>query len=155
MSQQDIRWVQRLHSFQKALKQLEEGVRLHQQRPLSHLEKQGLIQAFEFTHELAWKTLKDFLQARGTVDIFGSRDATREAYGLKLIENGQVWMEMIQSRNLSSHTYDEATADEIIRQITSAYAIQFQQLQDKMNILAIREKATTHESGSVKLDNEG
>jgi hypothetical protein len=65
MSTQDIRWIQRFNHFVKAFSQLKEAIDLAQQRPLSRLEVQGMIQAFEFTHELAWNTLKDFLDARG------------------------------------------------------------------------------------------
>ena len=98
---QDIRWIQRFNHFTKALSQLRDAVELAQKRPLSKLEAQGLIQAFEFTHELAWNTLKDFLEERGVQNLYGSRDATREAFKTGLIENGEAWMNMIQSRNLT------------------------------------------------------
>lgn len=81
--------------------------------PLSDLERQGLIQAFEFTHELSWKTLKDFLSSRGAVELFGSRDTSREAFAQGLIRDGDIWMAMIRHRNLSTHTYDEATVQEL------------------------------------------
>jgi nucleotidyltransferase substrate binding protein (TIGR01987 family) len=113
MTTQDIRWIQRFNHFTKALSQLQEAVKLARQRPLSKLEEQGLIQAFEFTHELAWNTLKDFLEERGIQDLYGSRDATRQAFKTGLIEDGEVWMNMIQSCNLTSHTYDEAVATQI------------------------------------------
>ncbi len=114
MSQQDIRWQQRFNNYSKALTQLRQAVQLAAQRPLSKLEDQGMIQAFEFTHELAWNTLKDFLENRGVQNLYGSKDTTREAFKTGLIENGQVWMDMIQSRNLTSHTYNETTAAQII-----------------------------------------
>jgi nucleotidyltransferase substrate binding protein (TIGR01987 family) len=90
------------------------------------LEQQGLIQAFEFTHELAWKTLKDFLESRGTSQLYGSKDTTREAFAKGLIEEGEQWMAMIQSRNRTSHTYNEETADEIAKVILSSYVAEFQ-----------------------------
>ena len=121
MSDQDVRWIQRFNHFVKALSQLREAVTLAQERPLSKLEEQGLIQAFEFTHELAWNTLKDFLEERGVQNIYGSRDATREAFKTGLIVNGEVWMNMIQSRNLTSHTYDEETAAQIASAIRISY----------------------------------
>lgn len=124
----DIRWIQRFSNFKKAMEQLSDAVALSEQRELSRLEKQGMIQAFEFTHELAWKTIKDFLVSRGTTSIFGSKDATREAFKLELIEDGEVWMNMIKSRNLTSHTYDEATADEIVKEIISSYAEAFEKM---------------------------
>ncbi|WP_456380797.1 nucleotidyltransferase substrate binding protein [Thiolapillus sp.] len=132
---QDIRWQQRLGNYEKALAQLEEAVKLSQQRPLSNLEKQGLIQGFEFTHELAWKLLKDFFVYQGNTSITGSRDATREAFKNGLIENGDTWMEMIASRNKSSHTYNQATADEITDKIIGQYFDLFKLLQAKMHSL--------------------
>lgn len=121
----DVRWRQRLQSFRKAFGQLSKAARLAAERELSDLEQQGLIQAFEFTHELAWKTLKDFLQSRGSTDLYGSKDATRQAFATGLIADGEVWMEMINSRNQTSHTYNEATADEIARAI-KRYVVEFE-----------------------------
>src|SRR3990172_5945884 len=132
MTAKDIRWIQRFHNFSKALSQLAEAVELARQRELSKLEKQGMIQAFEFTHELAWNTLKDFLEDRGVRDLYGSRDATREAFRTGLIENGETWMSMIQSRNLTSHTYDEATASVIAFAIRNTYFTEFEALRMKL-----------------------
>lgn len=135
MSIQDIRWIQRLNNFTKALSQLQEAVSLARQRPLSKLEEQGLIQAFEFTHELAWNTLKDFLADRGVQNLYGSKDATREAFKAGLIENGEAWMDMIQSRNLTTHTYDEATAAQIVSAICNTYFAEFAALRFKLEEL--------------------
>lgn len=128
MSDQDIRWVQRFNHLRKALSQLQEAVQLSQNRPLSKLEEQGLIQAFEFTHELAWNTLKDFLESRGVYNLYGSKDTTREAFKAGLIEHGEIWMGMISSRNLTSHTYDEAIAAQIAADIRNAYFPEFEAL---------------------------
>lgn len=133
MDSQDIRWIQRFNNYKKALKQLEEAVELMGERELTNLEKQGVIQAFEYTHELGWKTLKDFLENRGNTNIYGSRDATKEAFNLGLIEDGEVWMQMIKSRNITSHTYDEGTATEIINLIKDFYYKAFEELKMKMN----------------------
>lgn len=133
MDSQDIRWIQRFNNYKKALKQLEEAVELMGERELTNLEKQGVIQAFEYTHELGWKTLKDFLENRGNTNIYGSRDATKEAFNLGLIEDGEVWMQMIKSRNITSHTYDEGTATEIIILIKDFYYKAFEELKMKMN----------------------
>ncbi|MGH7970865.1 MAG: nucleotidyltransferase substrate binding protein [Limisphaerales bacterium] len=122
---QDVRWRQRFQNFKKAFKQLSGAAALAEQRRLSELEQQGLIQAFEFTHELAWNTLKDFLQDRGATNLFGSKDATRQAFAAGLIENGEIWMAMIQSRNRTTHTYDQTTADEIAGAVTSRYVPEF------------------------------
>jgi len=135
MYTQDIRWIQRFNNFLKALSQLEEAVRLADQRQLTKLEEQGLIQAFEFTHELAWKTMKDFLESRGVQDLYGSKDVTRTAFQSGLIANGEAWMSMIQSRNLTSHTYDEATAAQIASAILNTYYEEFEILRDKLSEL--------------------
>ncbi|OIN87757.1 MAG: nucleotidyltransferase [Anaerolineae bacterium CG03_land_8_20_14_0_80_58_20] len=132
MTAQDIRWIQRFNHFTKALSQLREAVALARQRPLSKLEEQGLIQAFEFTHELAWNTLKDFLEERGVENLYGSRDATRAAFKTGMIENGEAWMQMIASRNLTSHTYEEATAARIVSAIFDVYFAEFEALQTKL-----------------------
>lgn len=121
----DVRWRQRLQSFRKAFGQLSGAVDLAEKRGLSNLEQQGLIQAFEFTHELAWNTLKDFLQSRGTIELYGSKDATRAAFAKGLISDGEPWMDMIQSRNRTSHTYNEETANQITKAIISSYRGEF------------------------------
>ena len=114
---------------------LQEAVALAQQRPLSKLEEQGLIQAFEFTHELAWNTLKDFLEDRGVQNLYGSKDTTREAFRTGLITNGEEWMQMINSRNLTSHTYDEATAAQIVSAIRNTYFAEFEALRIRLEEL--------------------
>lgn len=125
------RWRQRFQSFQKAYVQLSAAVTLSQQRKLSELEQQGLIQAFEFTHELAWNTLKDFLEAHGATSLYGSKDATREAFAKGLIADGLQWMDMIQARNRSSHTYNEKTANDLAGAILSSFVPQFEQFRAK------------------------
>jgi nucleotidyltransferase substrate binding protein (TIGR01987 family) len=136
MAPDDIRWKQRFANFCKALARLSDAVALEQERPLSDLEKQGVIQAFEFTHELAWNTLKDFLVSRGNTEpIYGSRDATREAFAAGLIENGECWMEMILDRNRSSHTYDPQTAEAVYQAATKRYHPEFLALQKKLTDL--------------------
>lgn len=138
--QTDIRWHQRFSNYQKALTQLTEAVELAQERDLSNLEKQGLIQAFEYTHELAWKTLKDFLAYRGTTGIFGSRDATRRAFQMGLIEAGNIWMDMIQSRNKTSHTYNEETVQAIATLIKTQYFVEFVSLRETLSKLQAEEE---------------
>ncbi len=135
MATEDVRWIQRASHFAKALSQLEEAVDLAQQRPLSRLEEQGLIQAFEYTHELAWNTLKDFLESRGASALYGSKDATRQAFKAGLIENGEAWMDMIQSRNLTSHTYNEALASKIASAILNTYVAEFKALRARLEKL--------------------
>jgi nucleotidyltransferase substrate binding protein (TIGR01987 family) len=148
MGNQDIRWEQRFSNYQKALGKLQEAVfkiksdfgiaedwTIGTDRFLDDIIKEGLIQRFEYTHELAWNVLKDFLENAGNTNLFGSKDATREAFASGLINNGEVWMDMIKSRNKTSHTYNEATADEIFRKIIEEYLDEFLQLEVKMKSL--------------------
>jgi nucleotidyltransferase substrate binding protein (TIGR01987 family) len=118
---QDLRWIQRLDNFQRALGTLAEAAALAAARPLSNLESQGLIQGFEFTHELAWNVLKDYLAWQGFTGIVGSRDATRLAFKHGLIEDGDTWMAMIAARNLTSHTYQAEVAAEVTREILTRF----------------------------------
>ena len=130
---EDIRWIQRFSNYKKALQRLEEAVTLSRQRELSYLEKQGFIQAFEFTFELSWKVLKDFLLFHGSDDtLYGSRDTFKKAFALDIIEDGEIWMKMIKSRNLTSHIYDEKVIDEIIVLIREDYFDCFTALQKRL-----------------------
>ncbi len=135
MEKPDIRWIQRFNNFIKAFSQLEDGVMLHRERDLSVLEEQGLIQSFEYTHELAWKTLKDFLLDRGNEGIYGSKDAVRASFQTGLIEEGEIWMDMIGSRNDTSHTYNQETAKEVVKEITNRYYFEFKKLREKFEDL--------------------
>ncbi|GAB4219828.1 MAG TPA: nucleotidyltransferase substrate binding protein [Spirochaetota bacterium] len=135
MTNQDIRWIQRFNHFMNAFKRLEDAVTLYNDRTLSDLEEQGLIQAFEYTHELAWNVFKDFLEDRGVTNLYGSKDTTRYAFKNGLIDNGEVWMDMIISRNLTSHTYDEELAKEIIKKIVNVYIKEFDKMFLKFNTL--------------------
>jgi len=135
----DIRWIQRLENYQKALDQLNRAVKLSEERQLSELEEQGMIQSFEYTHELAWKTLKDFLNYKGNNEIYGSKDATKEAFKYGLISDGEIWMQMIQSRNKTSHTYNQDTAVEISSAIQNAYTKCFNDLLAKFTLLKTKE----------------
>lgn len=125
---EDIRWMQRFGNYKKALYQLDDAVKLSKTRELSLLEKQGLIQSFEFTHELAWNILKDYLVYQGNQEIRGSRDAIREAFKVGLIEDGQTWMETIKARNVTSHTYDEKLVQSAFDAIVNDYKELFDKL---------------------------
>jgi nucleotidyltransferase substrate binding protein (TIGR01987 family) len=118
---QDVRWLQRLNNYTLALRRLADAVELAEQRPLTSLEQQGLIQAFEFTHELAWNVMKDYFYWQGNSAIAGARDATREAFSKGLVDEGEGWMAMIKSRNLSSHTYNQNVADAIVGAVIAQY----------------------------------
>lgn len=131
----DIRWKQRFSNYLKAKQQLADGVTLSRQRPLSQLEQQGLIKAFEFTQELAWNVMKDYFEYQGNTSITGSRDAMREAFNKGLIQDGEGWMETIKSRNRSFHTYDENTARELARIIADRYMALFEDFATRMRAL--------------------
>lgn len=116
----DIRWKQRFANFKKAFNHLEEAVVSYNQNP-PDIIKEGIIQRFEFTHELGWKVMKDFLEYEGITNIIGSRSATREAFNKGIISDGQVWMDMIESRNKTVHTYEETILQAEFEKIISIY----------------------------------
>lgn len=118
---EDIRWKQRFSNFCKALQTLTEALELAEQRPLTKLEQQGLIQGFEFTHELGWNVLKDYLESKGYSGLIGSRDATRTAFKNALIADGEAWMDMVKDRNQTSHTYNLDLAARMTQDIAQRY----------------------------------
>jgi nucleotidyltransferase substrate binding protein (TIGR01987 family) len=146
--EQDVRWHQRFANYVRALYKLEQAVAYMKQNfiedkehetdseylgfVLDEILKEGLIQRFEYTHELAWNVMKDYADYQGNNNVGGSRDATREALQLKIIENGEEWMDMIRSRNKTTHTYNEATADEIYGKIIEDYFPLFMAFKAKM-----------------------
>lgn len=125
----DIRWEQRYSNFTKALEQLGKFINRDQ---LNELERQGLVQAFEYTYELAWKTLQDYLKHTGFTDVVGPKPVIRESYQSGYIQDGDGWMRMLEARNLSSHTYNEEIADRVISGIRNEYINLFYQLQDTL-----------------------
>lgn len=133
---QDIRWKQRYSNYTRAFQSLTEAVELSQQRELSSLEQQGLIQSFEFTHELAWKMLKDYLEYQGITNIIGSRDASRFAFQNELIQDGEVWMQMIAARNQTSHTYNIKVAQAVVESILMQFYPALNQLANKFGNLS-------------------
>jgi len=135
---ENARWVQRLDNYNRALVQLLEAVELSNKRQLSRIEEQGLIQAFEFTFELAWSTIKDFYKNQGETGVQGSRDAFRMAFNRGLISDGEAWMDMIQSRVLTSHTYNEATAKKVVDDVLQKYSGMLTGLNTSLNKLAGR-----------------
>ena len=130
---QDVRWKQRLNNYTSALKQL---TRFIERGKLNEFEEQGLIQSFEYTYELAWNTLKDLFEEQGETNLIGSRDVFRLAFKRGLIENGEAWMDMIKSRALTSHTYNQDIADAITRNIREVYYPEFVRLQAQLETLS-------------------
>ena len=114
----DIRWQQRFSNFKKAYGQLLEFPEI---ATLNKFEKQGLIQAFEYTFELSWKTLQDLLKERGYRDVIGPRPVIEQSFQVGYVKDGEGWMEMLKSRNEASHTYLEEVADRISSDIKNEY----------------------------------
>jgi len=131
----DIRWIQRLNSYEKALSNLSEAIELNKERDLTKLEEQGLIKGFELVHEQAWLTLKDYFEFVGDDRIHGSRDAFRLAFKYDLIEHGDVFMQSIKTRQLGVHTYNENTAEKIHKDILNIYFIEFEKLLKTLSAL--------------------
>lgn len=132
MTTHDVRWIQRFNNYSKALAQL---TRFIEKGELNEFEQQGLIQAFEYTFELAWNSIKDYFESQGEVSILGSRDAFRLAFRRGLIGNGETWMSMITSRTLTCHTYNEDTADKIAEDVATLYFPEFVALHDRLKVL--------------------
>lgn len=130
--QLDVRWKQRFSNFRKALKRLSAFI---EKVNLSELETQGLIKSFEYTYELAWNTMKDLYEAQGEVGIQGSRDAIRLAFRRGLIEDGEGWMAMIQSRIDTAHCYSEEKAEKVERAILDKYFSLFTLLAEKLSTI--------------------
>jgi len=130
--QKDIRWKQRFANYKKALRQLDEILKIDQ---LSKIEEIALIKAFEFTFELAWNVIKDYYQYQGIAEIQGSRDAFRTAFKQGLIEDGETWMNMIESRIQTTHVYNESVASDIAEDIINNYYDQFKELEHQLEKL--------------------
>ena len=128
----DIRWLQRFSNFRKALSQLTDAVEQYNDAS-PDIVKEGVLQRFEFTHELAWKVMKDYLIHEGYQNVTGSRTACKQAFAVGLLEgDGQVWMDMIESRNRTVHTYDEKIMQEEFRKVTKRYEPALVQFESRM-----------------------
>lgn len=130
------RWVQRLLAFNRAFGLYQEGVQTSHQRLLSRLEQQGLVKGFEYTYELAWKLMKDYGLENGMPEISGSKDAIRAGLRLALIADGDGWMDMVQARIETVHTYDMARAEEILHDISHRFYDLLKLLHQEMNLRA-------------------
>lgn len=130
------RWEQHLDSYHKALARLAEIVGASKKRALNEFERDGLVQRFEFTHELSWKLMKAYAEYQGFDGIGGSRDATRKAFEMSLISDGQSWMDMIKSRNETSHNYDGSMADDVVDSIINRFYPLLADFYQKMNSLS-------------------
>lgn len=139
----DTRWHQRFSNFRKALTQLNEAVALYDDSS-PDIIKAGAFQRFKLTHELAWKVMKDYLLHEGHQNITGPRTASRQAYVVGLMQgDGQVWMDMIESRNRAIHTYDEKVLCQEFAKVTKSYTPALVSFENKM--LALAKLSSTNE----------
>ena len=132
----DVRWKQRFSNYKKSLGVLKRGLELEKERELSELERGGFIQAFEFTQELSWKVIKDFIEEKGGGEkIYGSKDAVRQGLNRGLLSSGEIWMKMIEARNISCHTYDEAGSKNLVKNITENFIPCFVELENTLDAI--------------------
>lgn len=121
MSSPDIRWKQRFQNYERALTLMNDALASGPDA-LNTLEMEGLVQRFEYTFEMAWKCLKDYLEASGVVITpVTPRQVLKDAFAAKLVEDGQMWIDMLAQRNLLSHTYDPAVFESAVRAIAELY----------------------------------
>ena len=127
----DLRWHQRFENLQRALKQLQAAITAHDARPDDELIVIALIKAYEFSFELSWKTLKDLLAWNG-LDVKLPREVLKQAFATGLLENGQLWIDMLEQRNLMAHTYDQARAQQAAALICERYWPELQGLHNRL-----------------------
>ncbi|MEN8166924.1 MAG: nucleotidyltransferase substrate binding protein [Pseudomonadota bacterium] len=119
---QDVRWRQRYQNFDRAFILLRSALEEKTLDEFSELEQEGLIQRFEYTYELAWKTLKDYLEESGIViSPVTPRNVIKQAFSARIIDDGQVWIDMMLHRNLLSHTYDYTKFREVLEAVVTRY----------------------------------
>ncbi len=117
---QDIRWKQRFENLQSAYQRLQHAIQINEQTPNNDLIQMALIKAFEMTFELSWKTMKDYLNYNG-IDVKLPREVIKQAFANDIITDGQLWIDMLEDRNLMAHTYDEARAIKAVNHICQRY----------------------------------
>ena len=128
----DIRWKQRFQNFGRAYVLLRDAL-ANGPDALNQLEKEGAIQRFEYCFELAWKTMKDYLEQGGLVlSIVTPRQVLKEAFAAKLLDDGQVWIDMLSHRNILSHTYNPVSFDKALAAIHDRYVSALTQLHDRL-----------------------
>jgi nucleotidyltransferase substrate binding protein (TIGR01987 family) len=135
MEVKNLRWAQRFSNYKRALERLSKLVQLEKkQGELSEVEQEALIQRFEYTHELAWKVLKDFLLHRFGISAKGPKDSAKEAFAAGVIENGETWLDMIEKRNLTVHTYNEDVALQVVEAVLKDYFPLFAALEIRLAV---------------------
>jgi len=130
-SNKDIRWIQRFQNFDRAFLLLRSALEERGLEQMSELEKEGLIQRFEYSYELAWKTMKDYLEEQGTIiNPVTPRNVIKEAFSAQIIADGQVWVDMMLHRNLLAHTYDFSKFKEVLDAVVGRYLDAQEQLHE-------------------------
>ena len=128
-TQDKPRWVYRFDNYKRAFLLLREAIEIMEERDLTQLEKEGIIQRFEYTWELAWKVLKDFLENEGvTLDRITPSSVIKAAFEAKIISDGDTWMRALDARNKMSHTYNLKKFEDVIKDIQSSYLKLFDDL---------------------------
>ena len=125
-----LRWKQRFENYNKALVRLQEALAAITKEPDNHLYEMATIQAFEFTIELGWKLLKDYLTFQGVKEVSLPRDVVRQAFQAQLVTDGQTWIDMLEARNKTSHTYDDVQAAKIVQKIQQDFFPALSQVQN-------------------------
>jgi nucleotidyltransferase substrate binding protein (TIGR01987 family) len=127
---EEIRWKQRFQNLRFAFGQLCEFMEAGE---LNKFETQGLVKCFEYTFELSWKTLKDFLEEEGFSDIKSPRDTIKQAFQSGYLIQGRLWLEALEKRNLMSHTYNEEIKNEVVGLIREKYFQMISELVEFLN----------------------
>ncbi len=126
---------------------MEEAIKLLQSSALSDLERDGVIQRFEYTQGQAWKTLKSYIEHQEGFSIMGSRDTIRQAFKMGIIHNASPWFDMLESRNITSHVYDEEKENETTDRIAMTYHPILKEMCD--TLLALSEKDNVERDGKI------
>ena len=128
---QETRWIQRFENYKTALDNLDETVECINRDVISKIYTMALVQAFEIAFELAWKTIKDYLEYSG-IKTDTPREAIKSAFSNNLIEDGKIWILMMEARNKTSHTYNQSFAKELANEILNEYTKQLHNLSEKL-----------------------
>jgi len=129
----EIRWKQRFENYGKAYTSLLKSDDALNKEPDNDFIKDSLIQRYEYTIELAWKTMKDYLEEQGFIDVSSPKKVIRKAFAEGLIQDAPAWMAALNGRNITSHAYDETKANEIVKDISEQYILIFRDLYEQMN----------------------
>jgi nucleotidyltransferase substrate binding protein (TIGR01987 family) len=135
---EDIRWKQRFDNFERGFLLLRSALEGRTLDELNQLEQEGVVQRFEYTFELAWKTLKDYLEHAGvTLNQITPRSVIKAAFAAKLIDDGEVWIDMLAHRNLMSHTYDCAKFQEVVVALQDRYLTTLEAMYSRLKALTL------------------